>query len=420
MKIGIYFSAYKSTGGVYQYSLAMLDAFKEVPEHEYVIFNISSDLPFEEFEASNWKIVNLIPLPKDGEKKTAGRAGEQLSLKRKIILKILDLLRLLHLYRIELMITNRRNKARAAQIDQGKVDMVFYPQPSELSFFSTTPSVVAVHSLQHRLQGHFPEVTAKGQYLKREFLYSNISKDAERIIVDSATTRDDMIDFWGTDPKKFEILQYLPPSYVTKTVSEEEKDRLRKKYELPDRFIFYPAQFWPHKNHMRLLEALRLLKNDGCLVNLVLSGSMKSEWGIVEQMEAFVEKNNLKNQVSFVGYIPNEDVNLFYHTTVALVMPTFFGPTPIPVIEAWRAGCPVVHSKLRGWQERLDGGAALLFDPLDSTDMAAKIKRIWTDKDERDKLIAAGYHEDESWSHRGFIEAMKEILSRATGKAKAK
>ena len=64
---------------------------------------------------------------------------------------------------------------------------------------------------------------------------------------------------------------FLPASYLSNTVSEEEKARLRAKYGLPAQFLFYPAQFWQHKNHRGLFEALKLLGDEAPL--LVLTGS---------------------------------------------------------------------------------------------------------------------------------------------------
>lgn len=413
MRIGIYFGAYKSSGGVYQYSLVILEAFREVPENEYVIFNTSSDFPFEHFSGNNWKIVNLVPIAKKTQ--TGGsdqKKTERLGLKRVATLKILDILRFLRLYRLELYIANRKAGKRATVIDKEKVDLIFYPQPSDLSFLSKTPAVVAVHSLQHRLQERFPEVTQKGQFMKREFTYSNISKSARKIIVDSATTRDDMIRFYHTAPDKFEILPYLPPDYITEKITNSEKQTLERKYGLPKRFVFYPAQFWPHKNHLRLLEALAILKKRGVQVPLVLSGSLKPAWGVIEQLQKHANEYHLENQIWFVGYISNEELNVFYHRAEALVCPTFFGPTPIPLIEAWKAGCPVVYSRLRGSHERAES-AAILFDPLDPKDMADQIEKVWTDETVRKDLIAKGSLENAKWTKQDFIEEVKQILGRS-------
>ena len=89
-------------------------------------------------------------------------------------------------------------------------------------------------------------------------------------------------------------------------------------------------------------------------------------------------KFGLENDVHYLGYLPDEDMSAIYAEAAGLVMPTFFGPTNIPVLEAWAFGCPVLTSDIRGVREQV-GRAGILVDPRSVAAIANGIYRLWTD-----------------------------------------
>lgn len=110
-------------------------------------------------------------------------------------------------------------------------------------------------------------------------------------------------------------------------------------------------------------------------IALVLSGGQRHAFA---QVQAHVKALRLEARVFFVGYVPDADLAGFYKRARALVMPTFFGPTNIPPLEALALGCPAIVSGIYGMQEQC-GDAALYFDPKCPKEMAAQISRVWTD-----------------------------------------
>jgi glycosyltransferase involved in cell wall biosynthesis len=411
MKIGIYFTAAKGTGGVYQYSLTFLEALKSEREHDYVVFNLSPDFPAGDFNLPNWKIVHLIPQKTDGEKdKSAPTKHVKPSFKRRIITTIRSLLEKLHLYSLERWLTTLNEKKRARIVRSHKPDLMFFPQPSEVAFLSRVPAVVAVHSLEHRVNPEFPEVSKKGQYGKREYLYKNITRTAYKMLVDALTRREEILTHYPwTKPESIVRLPYLPPDYLRTDIGDEEKAALRKKYNLPERFVFYPAQFWPHKNHRRLMRALRILKDKGLVVPIVLTGTKKSEWGEYDKIMALIDELNINEQIYNLGYVDNDEIGILYSMAVALVMPTYFGPTPIPMIEGWKMNCPVVFSEIKGCRERARD-AILTFNLEDPADIAEKIEMIWTNENLRQDLVRKGQERLTEWTRDDFIAKIGEIV----------
>jgi len=128
---------------------------------------------------------------------------------------------------------------------------------------------------------------------------------------------------------------------------------------LPDSFLFYPAQFWPHKNHLRLLEAFHEAATEIPNLHLVLTGKKRDEYNAVMSS---VSKLGLDQKVHHLGYIEQADLQAIYKLATALVMPSLFESVSIPIYEAFQVGTPVAASGILAIPEQV-GNAGLLFDP---------------------------------------------------------
>src|SRR6185312_10283005 len=106
----------------------------------------------------------------------------------------------------------------------------------------------------------------------------------------------------------------------------------RERMHLPGKFLFYPAQFWPHKNHVRLVEAFRGVVDEIADVSLVLTGKKRDEYDAV--MNA-VARLGLAEKVLHLGYVEQRDLHAAYQLATALVMPSLFESVSIPIYEAF-------------------------------------------------------------------------------------
>ncbi|MEJ2700142.1 MAG: glycosyltransferase family 1 protein, partial [Desulfuromonadales bacterium] len=168
----------------------------------------------------------------------------------------------------------------------------------------------------------------------------------------------------------------------------DELERVRSRYGLERHFLYFPAATWPHKNHRRLLGALRILVDryrfDG---QLVLTGiSMKSHGDILKE----IERLDLGEQVKILGYLPYAELPYLYNLARLLVFPSLFEGFGLPLVEAMACGCPVVCSDVTAIPEVI-GKAGLLFDPTAEEDIAAKIWSAWNDEELRKRLVALGF-----------------------------
>jgi glycosyltransferase involved in cell wall biosynthesis len=120
----------------------------------------------------------------------------------------------------------------------------------------------------------------------------------------------------------------------------------------------------------------------------------------------------VEERVHHLGYVPDEDMPALYSEAAALAMPTFFGPTNVPVLEAWAFGCPVVTSDLRGLREQAEG-AAVLVEPRSPEAIAEGIRRVVDDAGLRRQLVDRGRVRLESYTFADYCARVADIVSAA-------
>ena len=180
---------------------------------------------------------------------------------------------------------------------------------------------------------------------------------------------------------------------------------------IPDNqpFVFYPAQFWPHKNHRLIIDALAHLKNMfDMTVYAVFCGS---DCGNLDTTLKYAAKKKVSNLVKYLGYVPDNQMPFYYKKSLALVMPSYFGPTNMPPMEAFAIGTPVVVSDLPGFNEQI-GNAGLQIKPTDYAGLASMLKHLHENQTFRDQLIAKGKERFESFSDEDRIKTLDQIFEK--------
>lgn len=280
-----------------------------------------------------------------------------------------------------------------------------FPAQDHWSYLAPVPALVSIHDLMHRYESQFPEVSRWGRHFVREYRFSNICRFATAVLADSEIGRKHVIDSYNINPDRLFSLPYLPPRYIYDSATPLNFD---DRYRLPPRFLFYPAQFWAHKNHDRLLQAIADVRHSYPDVFLVLAGPKRYEY---ETLVGRIAELGLSGHVIFVGYIPDADLPEFYRRARALVMPTFFGPTNIPPLEAFALGCPVAISGIYGMPEQV-GDAALLFDPLSVHQIAASVELLWTDDSLCEQLRERGFARSKGWRQCDFNRYFQKVIDK--------
>lgn len=285
------------------------------------------------------------------------------------------------------------------KIRKEKIDILFSTREGIFITNYKVKLIVPVHDLMHRYEPDFPEVCQA--FDKREIYMKCLSKYADCLLVDSKLGKRQFEESYIKRPgRKLRIisLPYIVPDYIWKT--EE------KYIDVPDKYIFYPAQFWKHKNHLNLIKAIKLLRESVPDIFLVLAGSEKN---YCEEIKAYIAENKLEPCVKILGFVSDENMIYLYKHAVGMVMPSYFGPTNIPPLEAMALGCPVAVSDKYAMPEQV-GKAGLLFNPDSPEEIAECIKKMWLDEELREKMKELGYKRIQRWTRREFCEKLYKII----------
>ena len=260
------------------------------------------------------------------------------------------------------------------------IDFVFFVTPSPKPFFLQKLNyALTVYDLCHRDFPEFSEVKAYNIFHLRELILNRCIGPATIIITESEKLKDTISKQFSKDKDRIISIPNGPsPLLQTST------DGLNKKHvSLPKEYFFYPAQFWEHKNHIRILESINILKERNIFVNFVFCGKDK---GNLKNIKKKIIQLNIDEQVKIFDFLSNEEIKIVYQKAIALVMPTYFGPTNIPPLDAWDNGLPVIYSS-HLLEQTLD--AAVYVDPNSSEDLADKIEKM-LNKEFRKEFINKG------------------------------
>lgn len=405
MNIGIFTHGSMGAGGIYHYTKNLLDAiFSSDLEHNVVLFkNPGNQLDLSQFSLyPNCSIELFDPALHTTEQEVQQNIGEN-----------------------GVVIRAGFNERANKHLSGMGIDLMIYPIAWSFSFECGIPYIVVIHDLQHRIQPEFPEVSAGGEWNRREVLNRNSIKYAEAVFVDSQVGKEDLLAFYSDyiSEDKVYLLPYAPVVRVPSRSMQADID-IREKYSLPPRYFFYPAQFWEHKNHCRILDAIAIVRQEhGFYIPLVLVGSNVGPpherrelvfFDLVEQ----ARRLGISEQFYYLGSVPDDDMPRLYRQAAGLVMPTFFGPTNIPILEAWSLDCPVITSDIRGVREQA-GDAALLVDPKSPEAIAQALYRLWTDSALSEKLRENGAKRLGLFSFEMFRKKLVENISIVTGRLAA-
>lgn len=270
------------------------------------------------------------------------------------------------------------------------------------------PTIYNPHDLQHL---HYPQFFSPQTIAWRETIYPAGCHFAHTVVVGSQWIKHDIVRHYRIDPEKIQVIPWAPPTQAYPAPSNEQLASVVERYRLQQPFALYPAMTWEHKNHLRLLEALALLRDrDGMVVRLVCTGARYP--GFWPRIEAQLNVLDLNDQVQFLGLVPPEDLRAIYRLAQFVVVPTLFEAASGPVFEAWEEGIPVACSTVTSLPEQV-GDAALLFEPLSVEDIAGAIRRMATDGALRSELVCKGRKRLQDFSWERTAKAYRAVYRRA-------
>lgn len=370
---------------MFQYSLALLSAMLALPEDEFSLVVAYADPVWLEHLREH--TIALLPIAPSRITKILAKlwiaSGASLNLWRRL---------------------TSRMSSTAKSIMKRECDAWVFPVQDFWPSQFPVPRVVAMHDLMHRYESRFPEVSGYGKFRFRDTYLADICSQAIGILVDSNLGMQQVHESYKVPRDRIFVLPYVIPRYVRDYVPARD---FEDRYTLPSKYLFYPAQFWQHKNHLRLVRAVAMSKKEIPDIRVVLSGSKTKQY---PKILAAIKEFDLQNNFVFLGYVPDRDMPELYARARGLIMPTFFGPTNIPPLEAFFLGCPVAISGIYATPEQV-GDDALQFDPNSVEEMASCIRRLWSDDELCRELALKGKERALLWNQEKFNVAFARILS---------
>lgn len=388
MRIGVYLGDRPpDEGGGYTFQEDILRALMDMGEshdHTFVVYNALSKEQAAESERGNLRF----------ERTRSGALG-----KRRTGMKI-------YFDRIALLGRILRMKSSfERKLKRDGVELMWFVTPTYADV--DIPYVYTIWDLQHRLQSYFPEVSSNGIWELKDRYFRKAIQRSAKVIVCNEVGKQEVANFYQLPESRILMLPHPTPSFALNAQSVEGSSEVLKRYGIQGKYVFYPAQLWPHKNHVGLLEAMKLLRDTyGVEVTAVLAGADK---GNLAHIMSIAKEYRLESQVRHVGFVPREDLIELYRNALALTYLTYFGPENLPPLEAFGLGCPVIASRVSGADEQL-GDAAILVDPTNACQIAKAIDSIYRDASLRESLVEKGKVRAQDWTARGYVSAMLEYF----------
>ena len=218
----------------------------------------------------------------------------------------------------------------------------------------------------------------------RKFNYA--CRKADRIVAVSECTKRDIVKFYGISPEKIDVVYQGCDVSFTHPVTEEKKEEVRKKYQLPDHYILNVGSIEERKNILAAVQALPMLPQH---IHIVIVGRRT---GYTEKVEQFIKDNGLGERVHIISNVPFNDLPAFYQSAEIFVYPSRFEGFGIPIIEALYSGIPVVAAtgSAVSCLEEAGGPDSIYVNPDDITGLADAFKQIYSNSDKRKNMVEKG------------------------------
>ncbi len=287
-------------------------------------------------------------------------------------------------------------------------DVIHFPYQDYV--YCRVPTVYNPHDLQH-LQ--YPQFFSPEEIERREIVYPAACRAAQTVAVASQFIKQDIVEKYNIEAGKIQVIPWSPPELRLGDFAKIDGDSLLEKYGCPPRpFALYPAMTWEHKNHLRLLEAVALLRErENLTINIVCTGSKNSFYPRIEQR---LRELNLENQIRFTGIVEYNELSVFYRQAQFIVVPTLYEAASGLLFEAWQHDAAAACSSVTSLPEQA-ADAALLFDPFSVEAIADALKKMATDEKLRSTLRANGAKRLQDFSLERTAKSYRAVYRKAAG-----
>ncbi len=277
---------------------------------------------------------------------------------------------------------NWRMRRVADQIS-AECDVVLFPLCFMATYRLRVPSIVSFHDLQHVA---FPQFFSWRALRARRVLFDTTFRHATLIQASSIAMKNDALRVYR-DCVVPERITVIPEGVDYAVFSGPSDEDARETYELPHEFMFYPAQLWHHKNHLRLLEAIDLVRTGEAMkIPLVLTGA---EYEAAPTIRSFIADRGLGDQVFLLGKVPFLSLLSLYRRASYVVSASLHESSCLPVLEAAASGSPIIVSDILPNREAAEMFRLRLFDPFEVESITTTLSEAWRHRNANQEAVNA-------------------------------
>ena len=303
----------------------------------------------------------------------------------------------------------KRNRFQSL-LQELEADLLFCPFTAPTYYTKGVPTICTIYDLQYR---SYPDFFTEEDAANRDLAFLDASKKADALIAISDFSKNEAIAY--ANLKTIDIQTVYLRTATRFRDAKNFNDSLLNKFGLVSKnYLLYPANFWLHKNHEKLLSSFKLALDKGLSPNikLVCTGSPSPRRDFIVEMTSDLD---LSEHVLFPGFISNEELSVLLSNSIALFFPSLYEGFGLPLIEAMAAGVPVACSNTTSLPEVV-GNSAIFFDPKDSIQMADAMQIIINNEPLRAQLIKEGRKRAEEFSDsQRMAREYLEIFRRVSG-----
>jgi glycosyltransferase involved in cell wall biosynthesis len=244
------------------------------------------------------------------------------------------------------------------------------------------PMVVTIYDLTFL---RYPERLTRARQLYLQAFTKQTCQKARRILAISHSTKADLVELLGIEADKIDVTPLAHDPAIYKVLPKETVEAFRQAKNLPERFWFFLGTLEPRKNLVTLIEAYaRLAPNER--LPLFLAGG--KGW-LTEPIFEAIERHKLADDIQTIGFVPSDEIALWYNSAEAFVYPSVFEGFGLPVLEAMACGTPVISSNVSSLPEVAEG-AGLILPPQDIEAWEAALRKASSDGDWRKESSEKG------------------------------
>jgi len=208
---------------------------------------------------------------------------------------------------------------------------------------------------------------------------------SKKIIADSKSTKNDIVNFFKIDPRKVDVV-HLAADKTFRTLPADRIDKnILKKYKIDKKYILSVGTIEPRKNFITLIKAFNHIKQKKADFSYKLVIAGRTGW---KSEDTYLERENspYREDILFTGRVPDRDLVQIYNQAELFVYPSLFEGFGLPPLEAMSCGLPVIASNTSSLKEVI-GSAGILIDPNNLSGISRSIGDILENKNLKNKLV---------------------------------